>query len=104
MVNSQPDRVKLKHGDLVGLWRLAYQDKLDNGKRVDTLLADLPTKEWDAQPNLRMFACVGSVVFFKYLLHSLVFQNGLMSMGRCEMYLCMPPPTFIVIYFRCQCR
>lgn len=40
-----PDRVKVKHGDLVNIWKLVYQDKIDNGSRVQDLLVDIPTKQ-----------------------------------------------------------
>lgn len=78
------------------MWRIAYQDKLDNGKRVETFLSGLPVHEWDADVNMRLFACVGSVNFFKHIINSVVFQNGLMALGRCEFYMAMPPPIYIV--------
>lgn len=75
---------------------MAFQDKLDNGKRVDTFLFGLPINEWDANVNMRVFACVGSVNFFKHIINSVVFQSGLMALGRSEFYLAMPPPIYIV--------
>lgn len=81
---------------MLGMWRIAYQDKLDNGKRVETFLHGLPINEWDAEVNMRLFACVGSVNFFKHIINSVVFQNGLMALGRCEYYMAMPPPIYIV--------
>lgn len=93
---KQPSRVRLKQGDMLGMWRIAHQDKLDNGKRVETFLHGLPINDWDADVNMRLFACVGSVNFFKHIINSVVFQNGLMALGRCEFYLAMPPPIYIV--------
>lgn len=46
--------------------------------------------------NFSVFANVGSVNFIKYLINSIVFQNGLMSKGRPELFLIMPPPLYIV--------
>lgn len=99
-MKDHPNRMRLKQGDMLALWRLAHQDKLDNGKRVTKFLFGTPYQpRWDAEPNLRMFACVGSGNFFKYLIHSLVFQQGLLSFGRCEMYMALAPPIFIVRSF-----
>ena len=39
-----PERVKVKHGDAVGLWKLAFQDKMDHGSRVTDLLSDVPVR------------------------------------------------------------
>lgn len=39
-----PERVKVQHGDLVNIWKLVYQDKMDNGSRVQELLRDIPLR------------------------------------------------------------
>lgn len=46
-----PERVKVKHGDLVNIWKLVYQDKMDNGSRVQDLLRDIPTKQFEEGKN-----------------------------------------------------
>lgn len=86
----------LRTGDMLSLYRMSYQDKMDKGDRVTKFLADLPQREWSDETNMRLFACVGSVNFFKHLISSTVLQNDLMSFGRPEMMLVMPPPLYIV--------
>jgi len=39
-----PERVKVRHGDFVNLWKLVYMDKIDGGSRVADLLNDVPQK------------------------------------------------------------
>lgn len=47
IVEKNPDRLSLKKEDLTALWRIAYQDKLDNGDRVQKLLdGKLPKRDW----------------------------------------------------------
>lgn len=40
-----PERVKVKHNDIVSLWKLSFQDRMDNGTRVADMLSDLPKRE-----------------------------------------------------------
>jgi hypothetical protein len=40
-------RCILKPTDFLGLWKMVFQDKLDNGSRVSELLWDVPKKEWE---------------------------------------------------------
>lgn len=87
----------LRTGDMINMFRMAYQDRSDKGKRVQRFLADLPQREWtDAKPTYRMFACVGSVNFFKHLISMTVRQIELMAHGRVEFVLAMPPSLYIV--------
>lgn len=41
-----PDRVKVNLGDLVNMGKLVFQNKMDNGSRVQELLRDVPCGEW----------------------------------------------------------
>lgn len=88
----------MKECDFVSLWKLGYLDKLDDGSRVEQLFENIQRKEFDDDTTARLFACVGSIKFFKDLINSVVFQNGIMSIGRSEMYLVVPPPIFLVNY------
>ncbi|XP_030376020.1 dimethyladenosine transferase 2, mitochondrial [Scaptodrosophila lebanonensis] len=90
-----PERVKVRHGDFVNLWKLAYMDKLDNGTRLAELLHDVPQKAYNDEPNMLVFGAVGSYQFFQHLINSLVFQNSIYSLGRCEMILALPPPIYV---------
>uniref|UniRef100_A0A0A1X1H7 rRNA adenine N(6)-methyltransferase n=1 Tax=Zeugodacus cucurbitae TaxID=28588 RepID=A0A0A1X1H7_ZEUCU len=90
-----PERVKVKHSDFVSMWKLSFQDRMDNGTRVSDLLSDLPKREFNEDPSCLLFGAVGCYDFIKHLVNSIIFQNGLFSWGRMEMYLAVPPPTYI---------
>ncbi|XP_067616989.1 dimethyladenosine transferase 2, mitochondrial [Eurosta solidaginis] len=90
-----PDRVKVKQADIVSIPKLVYQDKMDNGTRVADSLCDLPKRAYSDDPIALLFGAVGSYNFFKHLINSIIFQHGLLNFGRLEMYLAMPPPTYI---------
>lgn len=80
---------------MINLYRLAYQDKQDNGKRVDNFLYGLPVQDWSEQLSYRLFANVATVNYFRHLVNSIVFQTSIMALGRCELYLALPPPIYI---------
>ncbi|EDW42781.1 dimethyladenosine transferase 2, mitochondrial [Drosophila sechellia] len=90
-----PERVKVRQGDFVNLWKLVYMDKIDGGSRVADLLSDVPQKAFTDDINMLVFGAVGSYPFFKHLINSLIFQTSLFNLGRCEMILAMPPPIYI---------
>ncbi|XP_022216047.1 dimethyladenosine transferase 2, mitochondrial [Drosophila obscura] len=90
-----PERVKVRQGDMVNLWKLVFMDKMDNGVRVAELLHDVPQRAFNDDINMLVFGAVGSYSFFKHLINSLVFQTSLYNLGRCEMILAMPPPIYI---------
>ncbi|KAH8407022.1 hypothetical protein KR222_004162, partial [Zaprionus bogoriensis] len=92
-----PDRVKVRQGDFIGLGRLAFMDKMDNGTRVADLLRDVPQRAYTEDINMLVFGVVGSYTFFKQLVNSLIFQTSLYNLGRCEMILALPPPIYIHI-------
>lgn len=48
---------------------------------------------------MRLYANIGSTHFFKHLISSIALQHSLMSFGRTEMYLTLPPPVYIVSSF-----
>lgn len=48
-----PERVKVKHGDFVNMWKLVYQDKIDNGTRVQELLRDVPSRHFEEGKMLK---------------------------------------------------
>lgn len=37
-----PERVKVRYGDFVSLWKLAFMDKMDSGTRLIDMLGDVP--------------------------------------------------------------
>lgn len=92
--------VTIQTGDMMNVFRIAYMDRVDNGNRQEAFLSGLPQTEWTGDVNFRMFGCVGSVMFFKHLILSIVFQNSIMSLGRPEMNFIMPP----FLYTVCCCQ
>jgi hypothetical protein len=88
--------VTLIQGDFNSLWELGYLDELDGGSRLDQVLSNVRRQRYDDDPIARLFACVGTEKFFKNLIRSVIFQNGLLFFGRIEMLLCVPPPVFFV--------
>lgn len=50
-----PERVKVKHNDIVSLWKLSFQDRMDNGTRVSDMLSDLPKREYN-EGSLKKFS------------------------------------------------
>lgn len=95
LASKQPNRIYLKNGDFVNLWKLAFQDKYDGRSRATEFLEEIPKKEWTSDTNFRMFVGVGTLNFFKHLINSIVFQTSLLTYGRPEMYLAVPPPLYI---------
>lgn len=48
-----PERVKVRHGDFINLWKLVYMDKMDGGTRVSDLLNDVPQRAFsDGEMNI----------------------------------------------------
>jgi len=95
---SQHRKISLKQCDFIGLWKMGYLDKLDDGNRVELLFDKIQRKEFDEDTCARMFACIGSAKFFKDFINSIIFQIGFAAVGRFEMFLCLPPPIFIVSF------
>lgn len=98
LIDTYPNRkIDAKPVDFTSLWRMAFIDKLDRGKRIDDTLLGICKSNYEDETNARLFAATGSLSFVKHLINSVIFQNSLMSYGRCELYLCLPPPLFLVI-------
>ncbi|XP_073814695.1 mitochondrial transcription factor B2 [Musca autumnalis] len=95
MHSLYPDKVKVKNCDFTNIWKLVYQDKIDNGTRVEELLRDIPRRGYDEDCNMMMFGAIGSYQFFKHLINSIVFQNSFLNIGRAEMYIVLPPPLYL---------
>lgn len=89
-VKVHPDRVKLQHFDLANLQRLMH---LDNSHKI---LSTLPTTEWQSDINFRLFVATGSMIFFRQLITSVVFKNGLLATGRFESYVAVPSIIYMV--------
>lgn len=103
--NVYPDRVKLKHADLISLHSIFYSDSITGKKKVDEILSGLPVTEWQNDINFRLFGGTGSMSFFKQLCGSIIFQNSLLALGRCEMYMVIPSVMYLVsVEWHCGMR
>jgi hypothetical protein len=86
----------VKNANYLKLWKMEYLDRQDDGNRVNMLFENIPTKEFDDEVPVRLFACIGTYNFFKNFVNSIIFQNGYVSYGRTEMYLCITPAAYLV--------
>lgn len=75
---------------------MSYVDKLDKGNRVEKALKEIRRKEFNDDANARLFAATSSLSFIHHIIQSVVFQTSIMSYGRVELYLCLPPQIFRV--------
>lgn len=51
------------------------------------------------EPTLAIIGTLATSNFIRHLILSLIFQFGVMTFGRCELYLVVPPPLYIVRNF-----
>lgn len=92
--------IEIRHSDFNGYWKYDYMDKMDQSGRVEKMLKGLRRVRWnDEEVNFRLFSVVGSLRFFNTMIHSVGMQKGLFELGRCEMYLVVPP----LIYMHLTC-
>ncbi|XP_037040482.1 dimethyladenosine transferase 2, mitochondrial isoform X2 [Bradysia coprophila] len=79
------------------LQRSLYVDQLTGGNRIDRTLSGLPSTEWENDTNFTLFGATGSSSFFWHLINSIVYQNSILALGRCEMYMVMPSLTYMTL-------
>lgn len=91
-----PDRVKLKHYDMVGLCRSISFDQMTGSTRTAAVLSELPSTEWEKETNFTLFGATGSNSFFWHLIHSIILQFSILALGRCECYMVMPSVVYMV--------
>ncbi|KAJ2953334.1 hypothetical protein O0L34_g924 [Tuta absoluta] len=87
-----PKRVSVRIADFFGMWKLAFQDKMDGGHRIKDLLGDLSTDD-----NSRVVKVVGSMPglsFVKHLIYTIVFHNAESQLGRPDLFITMPGSKF----------
>ncbi|XP_049877700.1 dimethyladenosine transferase 2, mitochondrial [Pectinophora gossypiella] len=90
--NEYPDRVSYKIADFFEMWKLAFQDKMDEGNRIKELLGDLSTED-----NDRIVKIIGSMPrlsFMKHLINTIVFHNSDSQLGRPDLFITMPGHQF----------
>ncbi|XP_021934048.1 dimethyladenosine transferase 2, mitochondrial isoform X2 [Zootermopsis nevadensis] len=98
--NEFPERVKVLNKDLFMLAKLAYQDNMDGGSRVQSLFHGVPKAEWEDDPVMKIIGVLPSLSFIKHVIQSHVFQTGIIAYGRPEFYFIMSPAQ----YFYLTCR
>nr|CAD7425591.1 unnamed protein product [Timema monikensis] len=93
------DRITLMHCDLFSMWKMVFQDKLDNGARMDTVLEGIAKRSWTdgIEAAMKIVGVLPSLGFIKHLLNSITFHTGIMVYGRPELYLIMNPALYINI-------
>nr|CAD7199248.1 unnamed protein product [Timema douglasi] len=82
------------HCDLFSMWKMVYQDKLDNGARMDTALEGIAKRSWTDEAAMKIVGVMPSLSFIKHLLNSIIFHTGIMIYGRPELYLIMNPALY----------
>lgn len=95
-MHGDKENVSFTRGDFIGLWRLSYLDKNDNGDRLKTLLSTLPNKNPAKDISMKIFAATGSLSFFKHLVVSIANNSSISNHGRYELYAALPPRLYIV--------
>lgn len=91
------NRITLKQADFFKMWKLAFQDKMDNGNRVQELLGNLLT-----QDNERVVKIIGSMPglsFIKHLIYNIVFHNTTNQLGRPDLFITMPVHHYEIVKF-----
>ncbi|KAK7869249.1 hypothetical protein R5R35_000871 [Gryllus longicercus] len=85
------DKVNIHSTDFLTLWKIHYQDKMDDGSRLQDILSHYPKMSWSEEPYLKIIGCIQSPNFIKHLILSIVFQSGIMTHCRPELYIIVPP-------------
>ncbi|XP_073950361.1 mitochondrial transcription factor B2 isoform X2 [Choristoneura fumiferana] len=85
---EHPGRVKLKIADFFGMWKLAFQDKIDQGNRIEELLGDLATD--DPEREVKIVGSMPGLSFMKHLINNIVFHNTTSQLGRPDLFITMP--------------
>ncbi|CAH0728458.1 unnamed protein product, partial [Brenthis ino] len=85
---EHPRRVNFKIANFFGMWKLAFQDKKDQGNRINELLGDLMT--YDTDRILNIIGAMPSLSFVRHLINTIVFHNDTNHLGRPDMYIVMP--------------
>lgn len=75
---------------------MAHIDKLDQGTRISEAFKGVLKSDFKDDVTARVVNMNGTLSFAKHLINSVIFQSSLMSNGRCELFMCLPPPLFIV--------
>lgn len=78
------------------MWRLVHVDKLDKGNRVEGAMKGILRNNYEDDISGVVLNMNGTLSFMKHIINSVIFQNGMMSYGRFEFFLCLTPQIFTV--------
>ncbi|CAF4911308.1 unnamed protein product [Pieris macdunnoughi] len=83
-----PNRIIYKIADFFGMWKLAFQDKIDQGNRIKDLLGDLATDKIGRK--LQIVGATPGLSFVKHLINTIVFHNITNQLGRPDLFIILP--------------
>ncbi|XP_013170932.1 PREDICTED: dimethyladenosine transferase 2, mitochondrial [Papilio xuthus] len=81
-------RLTYKVADFFGMWKLAFQDKMDGGNRLSELLGDLASH--DKSRIINIVGAMPGLNFVKHLIFNIVFHNDTDQLGRTDLFITMP--------------
>ncbi|XP_026314917.1 dimethyladenosine transferase 2, mitochondrial isoform X2 [Hyposmocoma kahamanoa] len=87
-----PNRVMYKNADFFGMWKLAFQDKMDQGNRIKELLGNLYTENNDR--IVKVVGAMPGLSFIKHMITNIVFYNISSQLGRPDLFIAMSGRLF----------
>mgnify|MGYP000563071839 CR=1 FL=1 len=100
LLTDFPAQAQLIDQDLLSLSKLSYQDKQDDGSRVQQLFAKVSKGDWTDDPVMVIVGTLPSITFIRHLIHCHIHQKGILSYGRPEFYVMMSPSNYF--YLTCD--
>ncbi|KPJ18212.1 Dimethyladenosine transferase 2, mitochondrial [Papilio machaon] len=86
--HEKSKRLTYKVADFFGMWKLAFQDKMDGGNRIPELLGDLASH--DKSRIIKIVGAMPGLNFVKHLIYNIVFHNDTDQLGRTDLFITMP--------------
>jgi len=91
LVNMWPNHLTIYNTNILELWKLTFQDKLDNGNRMNGLMDGVEPRSWSDPPFVQIIGALPSNKFLKHILFSIIFQSGLICYGRPQLFTLLSP-------------
>lgn len=93
-----PRRIILKFEDFFGIWKLAFQDKMDEGNRVEELLGNLCIKDAvSADRSVNIIGSMPGLSFVRHLINNIIFHNTTNQLGKPELFITMPGQNYEIM-------
>lgn len=93
---SKIEDIDILHVNFNNFWSLTYQDKMDDGNRLENIMNGLPKMQWEnEEPVFKIIGALPDHKLIRYFIFSTFFQNGISQYGRPEMYIILPPSSYI---------